>query len=102
MKKWFAVASSVLLASSVLAACSNDTADKGSKTELKDTKELVIYTTRKEEFIKPFTDRFAEETGIKVKLLSGDDTYVNRLVEEKINPQADVFVSTDAGSMEYL
>ncbi|MGL4521059.1 MAG: extracellular solute-binding protein [Bacilli bacterium] len=101
MKKWIALASTFVLATSVVAACGKQ--DEETKSpEVKDTEELVIYTTRKEEFLKPLTDRFAKEKGITVKLLSGDDTYVNRLVEEKINPQADVFVSTDAGSMEYL
>lgn len=91
-----------------LAACNtaNESNEKTtSKVESKDTektKELVVYTTRKEEFVRPILEQFAKEQGIELKLLAGDETFVNRLMEEKANPQADLFISNDTGALEYL
>lgn len=68
-----------------------------------ESKELVIYSGRKEQFILPLLEEFEKETGIKVKLLAGSATeYAHRIIEEKNNPQADIFFSNDAAIMEYL
>lgn len=64
--------------------------------------ELVIYSARKEQFVQPLIDKFEQETGIKVKLLTGDEALVNKLIEESNRPQADIFFSNDAGALEYL
>lgn len=68
----------------------------------KETGELVIYSDRKEKYVKPMITKFEEETGIKVKLLTGDESIVNKIMEEKNNVQADIFYSIDCGAMEYL
>jgi iron(III) transport system substrate-binding protein len=66
------------------------------------TKELVVYSARNEQFVKPLAERFEAQTGIKVKLLSGNEALVPKLIEERRNVQADLFLSNDAGQMEYL
>jgi len=69
---------------------------------LSDTGELVIYSTRRENYTKPLAEKFEQETGIKVNVLSGKETLVYKVLEEKNNVQADIFWSTDGGAMEYL
>ncbi|AZR73775.1 hypothetical protein BBF96_10490 [Anoxybacter fermentans] len=65
--------------------------------------ELVIYSGRKEKFVLPLIEKFEQETGIKVKLLSGKATqYAHRIIEEQKRPQADLLLANDAGVMEYL
>jgi len=71
------------------------TADTGSG-------ELIVYNARNETFVKPLLDNFEEETGIRVRVLSGREELVNQIAEEKDNVQADIFISNDAGAMEYL
>jgi len=66
-------------------------------------KKLTIYSGRQEKFIIPMVERFEQQTGIKVNLISGKATeYAHRIVEEGRNTQADVFLSNDAGVLEYL
>lgn len=74
----------------------------GGQAEAGRSGELVIYSVRKEQFIKPLVDKFQEETGIKVRLLTGSEAIVNKILEEQYNVQADIFFSNDAGAMEYL
>ncbi len=65
--------------------------------------ELIIYSGRNEHFVMPLIEQFEEQTGIKVRLLSGSATsFAHRLSEEAHRPQADVFLANDAGIMEYL
>ncbi|MGM0366731.1 MAG: extracellular solute-binding protein [Actinomycetota bacterium] len=64
--------------------------------------ELVVYSARSERFVQPLIDKFQEETGIRVRLLSGSEALVNKILEEKNNVQSDVFFSNDAGAMEFL
>lgn len=92
----------------VVAVGCTTTASKGDQnnngeTIDKESKELVIYSGRKEQFILPLLEEFEKETGIKVSLLAGSATeYAHRIIEEKNNPQADIFFSNDAAIMEYL
>jgi len=64
--------------------------------------ELVVYNARNETFVKPLLDRFEEETGIRVRILSGREEMINQIIEERGNVRADIFISNDAGAMEYL
>lgn len=65
--------------------------------------EVVVYSGRREPFVKPVIEEFERETGIRVRLLSGGATsFAHRLVEERRRPHADVFLANDAGVMEYL
>ena len=68
--------------------------------------EVNVYTARKDHLIKPILDKFTQQTGIKVNLLSaGEDQLIERLKSEGNNSSADIFqtttwlVSTGHGSM---
>jgi len=62
--------------------------------------EVNIYSARKEELIKPLLDRFSEQTGITVNLVTGDaDALLKRLESEGRNSPADLLLTTDAGRL---
>lgn len=62
---------------------------------------LVVYSGRKDKFIKPLVTEFTKETGIKVLLHSGSSTsLLNKLRLEGKNSQADLYISNDAGNLE--
>lgn len=85
----------------VFAGCT--TTEKPVVSSTEEAKELTIYSGRQEKFIIPMVERFEQQTGIKVNLISGKATeYAHRIVEEGENTQADVFLSNDAGILEYL
>lgn len=64
--------------------------------------ELVVYTSRNEEFVRPLLEKFTADTGITVEALYADDKVVNRLKEEAVSPRADLIIGNDAGALEYL
>ncbi len=59
--------------------------------------EITIYTTRAEALFKPVIDAFtAAHPSIKATVLTGTDaTLGTRLIEEKANPRADVYINAD-------
>ena len=62
--------------------------------------EVNVYSARKEALIKPLLDRFTEESGIKVNLVTGKaDTLLQRLKSEGRNSPADLLITTDAGRL---
>ena len=62
---------------------------------------LIIYSGRKDKFIKPVVAEFTKKTGIKVLLHSGSSTsLLNKLKLEGSNSKADLFISNDAGNLE--
>lgn len=62
--------------------------------------EVNLYSARVEALIKPLLDRFSEETGIKVNLVTGKaDELLNRLRHEGRNSPADILLTTDAGNL---
>ncbi len=59
-----------------------------------------LYSARKEALIKPALDKFTQETGIKVRLLTGGgDALLARLRNEGANTPADLFLTVDAGNL---
>lgn len=59
-----------------------------------------VYSARKEALIKPLFDRFAQETGITVNLVTGKaDALLKRLEVEGSASPADLFVTVDAGRL---
>ncbi|MGH1429654.1 MAG: Fe(3+) ABC transporter substrate-binding protein [Neptuniibacter sp.] len=59
-----------------------------------------VYSARKEALIKPMLDRFSEETGITVNLVTGKaDALLKRLEVEGSASPADLFVTVDAGRL---
>ncbi|MDQ5822965.1 MAG: extracellular solute-binding protein [Chloroflexota bacterium] len=65
---------------------------------------LVLYTTRTESLIKPVVDAYQKKNpGVEVVLLTGSSGELSaKLLEEKGNPQADVFINTDTIAMSSL
>lgn len=59
-----------------------------------------VYSARKEALIRPLLDRFTDETGIEVKLVTGKaDALLQRLKSEGINSPADLLITVDAGNL---
>ncbi|MBT2970423.1 MAG: Fe(3+) ABC transporter substrate-binding protein [gamma proteobacterium symbiont of Ctena orbiculata] len=59
-----------------------------------------LYSARKEKLIKPLLDRFSEQTGINVNLVTGKaDALLQRLQSEGRNTPADMLITTDAGRL---
>lgn len=70
-------------------------------SQLAQAASLVVYSGRKDKFIKPVVAEFTKETGIKVLLHSGSSTsLLNKLKLEGSNSTADLFISNDAGNLE--
>ena len=62
--------------------------------------QVNLYSARQETLIKPLLDRFAEESGIKVNLVSAkDDALIKRLESEGRNSPADLLLTADAGRL---
>ena len=62
--------------------------------------ELNLYSARKEALIKPLLDKFENQTGITVNLVTGKaDALLKRLKSEGRNTPADVLITTDAGRL---
>lgn len=62
--------------------------------------EVNLYSARQEALIKPLLDRFTEQTGIRVNLVSAkDDTLIKRLESEGRNSPADLLITADAGRL---
>lgn len=62
--------------------------------------EVNVYSARKEQLIKPLLDKFTEQTGIKVNLITGKaDALLSRLQSEGDLSPADVLITTDAGRL---
>jgi iron(III) transport system substrate-binding protein len=66
--------------------------------------DLVIYTGRSEPLIQPVIDAFkAEYPNVNVLLKAGSNSELaNALIEEQVNPQADVFVTTELFTIQSL
>lgn len=61
---------------------------------------LDVYSARKENLIKPLLDKFTEETGITVNLLTGKYGDIQKRLEvEGAESPADVYITVDAGRL---
>lgn len=59
-----------------------------------------LYSARNENLIQPVLDRFSEQTGIQVNLVTGKaDALLKRLQSEGRNSPADLLITTDAGRL---
>lgn len=62
--------------------------------------EVNVYSARKEALIAPILDAFSEETGVAVRLVTGNAGQLHeRLLAEGRNSPADLFVTVDAGNL---
>ena len=98
----------LLLSSAVLvalAACSSQepampTDASAPDAAAADPAELVVYTSRNEQLVKPLFDRYTEETGVKVTYLTDQaPPLMERLKAEGSRTPADVFITVDAGNL---
>jgi len=103
-KKNFKILISTLFISILtFTGCTASLNNKNNANDNDKSMELTIYNGRTEKFIIPIVEKFQAETEIKVNLISGKATeYAHRIVEEGENTQADIFLSNDAGVLEYL
>jgi iron(III) transport system substrate-binding protein len=89
-------AASLLTAGIVLAACGGDDGGESSA-------DLVVYSGRTEDLIKPILDRFSEESGIDVEVRYGNTADLALLIDEEGDKSpADVFLSQSPGAVGYL
>ena len=59
-----------------------------------------VYSARQEALIKPLVERFTEETGIRVNIVSAQaDALLQRLLREGRNTPPDVLLTLDAGNL---
>lgn len=62
--------------------------------------ELVVYSSRSEELIKPLLDLYANETGTRITLFTDKvDLLLERIASEGKNTQADLLITVDAGNL---
>lgn len=62
--------------------------------------EVVVYSARNEQLIKPVFDAYTAQTGVKVTFVTDKEgPLLERLKNEGQNTQADVFLTVDAGSL---
>jgi iron(III) transport system substrate-binding protein len=62
--------------------------------------ELVVYSARNEQLIKPIFDRYTAETGQKIRFVTDDaGPLIERLNAEGANSQADILMTVDAGEL---
>ena len=60
-----------------------------------------VYSARKEALILPLLERFSEQTGVKVNLITGKaDELLKRIEIEGEASPADVFITVDAGNLQ--
>lgn len=62
--------------------------------------EVVVYSARNEQLIKPLFDAYTRETGVQVKFITDKEgPLMARLKAEGRNTPADVFLTVDAGNL---
>ena len=62
--------------------------------------EVVVYSARNEQLIKPLFDAYTEETGVQVRFVTdGEGPLMARLKAEGKNSPADLFLTVDAGNL---
>lgn len=65
-----------------------------------DATELVVYSSRNEQLVKPLFDRYTAETGIEITYLTDKaPPLMERLKAEGSRTPADVFITVDAGNL---
>jgi len=104
MSRFIRFAAMAFAASSLtLAGCSDngDQAPESSAAAEQGDTTLNVYSARKEHLIEPLLERFTQETGIEVKLLTAKaGALLSRLESEGQNTPADLLITVDAGNLQ--
>lgn len=67
-----------------------------------ETKNLLLYSSRKEQLILPLCELYEKEKGVKITLQIGDDSaLIEMLDREKENTKADILMTVDVGNLWY-
>jgi len=62
--------------------------------------EVVVYSSRNEQFIKPLFDAYTKETGVPVRFITDrEGPLIERLKAEGANTPADILMTVDAGNL---
>jgi iron(III) transport system substrate-binding protein len=62
--------------------------------------ELVVYSARNEQLIKPVFDRYSAETGVAIRFVTDDaGPLIERLANEGAQSPADILMTVDAGEL---
>jgi iron(III) transport system substrate-binding protein len=62
--------------------------------------DLVVYSSRIDELIKPVFDKYTEQTGVKIKFITDKEApLMARLKAEGGNTPADILITVDAGNL---
>ena len=101
MSRFIRLAAMALAASGLALAGCSDNGDKAADAGADQaTTTLNVYSARKEHLIAPLLERFTEETGIEVKLLTAKaGALLSRLESEGQNTPADLLITVDAGNL---
>ncbi len=76
----------------------NSAASDGATSD--DTNTITIYSSRNEQLIKPLLDRYTEETGVNIELVTDKNgPLMARLQAEGKNTPADMLLTVDAGNL---
>ena len=64
------------------------------------SKELTIYTSRKEHLLKPLLEKYTKDTGVKFNLKTGKDgALIQSMIAESESSPADILMTVDAGNL---
>jgi iron(III) transport system substrate-binding protein len=62
--------------------------------------ELVVYSARNEQYIKPLFDAYTKETGTPIKFITDKEgVLMQRIKAEGVNTPADILMTVDAGNL---
>ncbi len=62
--------------------------------------ELVVYSARNEQYIKPLFDAYTKETGTTIKFITDKEgVLMQRIKAEGVNTPADMLITVDAGNL---
>lgn len=91
----------LLAAALTLAGCAGESNGVYARYAPEEDRRLVVYTSHKEEVYRPIIKEFEERTGVWVELVTGGtNELLDRLVQEREHPQADVMFGGGVDSLE--
>ena len=103
MRTRIALGASLLVVLIGLAACGDDPTVPETTAPAPENGELVIYSGRNENLVRPLIEQFEEKSGIATEVRYADTTELTAtLLEEGDASPADVFFSQDAGALAAL
>ncbi|MEZ5539777.1 MAG: extracellular solute-binding protein [Pseudomonadales bacterium] len=85
----------------LLAACGKQEATTAAAPEaVKAAPEIVVYSTRNEQLIKPVFDTYTAQTGVKINFVTDKEgPLLERLKNEGANTAADILLTVDVGTL---